>query len=364
MKTPVPHTAAMAVLLLLIFPVSMALGQTVSLTYEGGLSPQWLTPGKFAERPARITIRGLSGTVPLFGQEIPIAAQTSGQQMAVGLDCNGDGQMDKGEYRQVAPGGTASFDLELGKGKDRKKFAVHLTEVLVLSSPAGSIIQAVPRPAHAWKATVNGVTVHLVDDNFDGRITLDGQDAIVMGNGPAALPLKTHHQIGDKHFQLKISDDGAKLEAKPAEKPELGAVETPFNASGLGCLIVASDSGAYDLKASGAKGIPAGEYRLVYGVVTAGDKYGVLTPTKNTPAYAIAAGVVNRLRIGNPLRLEFRGKAAFDGNGATVTITPDVKLVGSGNEVYDLAAAGGMGKPKVVIGEGDRIVSVESMAFG
>lgn len=344
---------------------SMAQGQTVvNLTYEPDSLGQAITPARAGVVvPIEVRMAGASGTVSLFGQEIKIAGQM-GREPMFGLDCDGDGQISAGEYRPTASTkGTIGFAVQVGTDS-KKKYSLLLNDTrLTVKNNAVTSATAVCLANGCMKGVVNGQTIRLADENLDGRFTQDGKDSIIIGDNLVGMPLRKLHQIGGQHYQLDVAEDGTKVTLTAVEKPELGQVEVPIKA-GLACLIVSDGKDkVYDLKTAG-KGIPAGDYRLVYGALRNGGQFVIMKPSSGAVTYSIAAGQNNKIQIGEPLRVEFAARFTTGATNSTVMVSPPVTVLGTGNEVYDLAYASGVGRPTVVISEGERMLSSASMEFG
>jgi hypothetical protein len=195
-----------------------------------------------------------------------------------------------------------------------------------------------------------GTPIRVFDDNLDGVITQDGKDAIMVGRGGAAIPLMKFHQIGNRHCSLEVAKDGSTVTVTPVSSPALGIVETSFK-RGLKVLAMVDTQGnSYDLVASGRTGIPAGSYKLVYGVLSDGSAFTVIKPSDKCPVYEVQAGKINTLRIGAPLWVSFY--ASF--SKGNVTVSPAVNIYGAGNEEYTFDFSGGTGRPNVLILGGEQ----------
>ena len=218
---------------------------------------------------------------------------------------------------------------------------------------------AVP-PDGARKRVINGVVIRLRDDNLDGGIDQGGRDAIAMGKSLVGLPLSEVHQIGADHYKLSVSPDGSSVSFERLVGVELGVIKLR-NESAFKCMVVSDGEKAYDLKAGGAAGIPAGDYKLLYGVVGTGSSLITFLPSKTTPTYTIKAGNINTPKIGMPLRIDFI--ASFAGGKATVQ-PYGVRILGAGDELYQVQFGGKMGTPNISLKAGTRTLSSKNMEYG
>jgi hypothetical protein len=211
------------------------------------------------------------------------------------------------------------------------------------------------------QGTYDGTMLRLFDDNLDGTFTQDGKDAIMIGKSPVAIPLMKVHQIGNQFCQLEVASDGSQITVTPVSGLQLGVVETCFK-RGLKCLAMTDDQGnSIDLATSGRSGIPAGRYKLNYGVLADGPMVTIIKPTEACPVYDIQAGKVNVLRLGKPLWVSF---AASTSAAGTVTVSPRVKVYGAAGEEYSSDLSGGTGRPHVLMLDGKKVLQDVAMSYG
>ena len=147
----------------------------------------------------------------------------------------------------------------------------------------------------------------LFDDNMDGLYTQDGKDAIAIGGSAGAMPLRNHHQIGKNFYSLEVKSDGSEITFQREEDLDLGVADVPVAAALVRYFLLDDDAArrAYDLKVSGATGIPAGKYKLSMPVLAAGNRFVVAGPTAMSHTYAVLKDVMNILRFGGDIRLHF-----------------------------------------------------------
>jgi len=356
--------STLAVLLCAIAqPPVPAVGETIQLAYKtGSVASRVFTPAKskFGGKPFQI--RGEQGTLQVGGQAALFGVRYSQATKAFygALDTDGDGQLGPREYVKFDPTMSASYNIKLGEDD----YAVRLANVRISQRGVGGPVTGITGGYvinSCYMGTYAGLGVRLFDDNLDGQFTQDGKDAIAVGRSMFAIPLGKTHQIGKSHYDLEVSADGKQVTLTPVSGLELGVVEVAFR-RGMQCLALYSEDGdrSYDLAASAKTGIPAGSYRLTYGVLTAGKMSTVLKPTDKAPVYEIEAGKINTLRLGPPLMVGFHANFS---NGM-VTVSPNVQVFGSGGEEYSFDYSGGTGRPHVLMLEGKRQIMDKAMEYG
>lgn len=354
---------AVAAISLLLCPLqawSAEPGQT-KLTYEAG-NPvaRLLTPVKALTEGHPFQVQGAQGRISVAGTNVLVGAQHAGNDFAIGMDLDGSGAIDRKELAAVGKTRSVSFDLKIGASGDKKDYSIALTDLrFAVQGNAVAVFMGKALINCCRKGTVNGVEVRILDDNMDGKFTQDGLDAIAIGTSPAALPLRAVHQIGSKICRLEVAEDGSTLTATPLSDVKLGVVDSSYKTAALKCLILSGKEGAFDVAASGRTGIPAGEYKLAYGVLASGQEMVAMVPTTASPTYAIEADKLNTIRIGAPLKVQFA--AAYADN--KVTVSPAIQVVGAGGERYpmDFNASA---RPHVLFMNGESVLSDNAMEFG
>lgn len=320
-----------------------------------------VTPCRAMTGGSEMKIAGESGTIDICGSQVAVNVAMNPQAAFIGLDVNGNGKVDPNEMQKINHG-DAAFKLKIGE-KDKKEYAVVLKGVNIISKE--KVIEGATAryfTANCFKGTINGVTVRLIDDNLDGKITQDGSDAIVIGQSQYALPLLKQHTIGNAIYELKVADDGASLEFTK-QTAKLAQVEVPLLKSpGVGCVIVVDQANgrAFDLVTS-KSGIPAGSYKLSYGTIGQGKDQLQIRPTTASPTYELQEDMLNVLKMGPAFKVQFM--AGYNEAKNEVTVFPRVSVVGAGKEVYNVSLSG-LKPPQVTFTEGTKVVSREGMSFG
>jgi len=347
--------------------------EEIKLTYQaGGAASRLVSPSEVLSRGRGFSIPQSSGRLNVAGSQVPISASWHGSYSSVGMDCNGDGRITGREYLRLGTSRTASFPLKLTEGATQSDYSVTLTDLSVpIRSSAVASIFGRYHVNCCMTGTYKGTALRIIDDDMDGKFSQGGRDAIAIGRSLAAMPLRKVHRIGARICRLDVSEDGKTIDVAPQENVELGVVEVPIQASLLKCLIVEDASGgqAYDLCVDGRSGIPAGNYRLCYGVLQRGNETVTMVPTGSSRAggpglltYPIVAGKRNVLRIGEPVEVEFQ--VSLDEKEGKITVFPNVSVYGAGGERYDLSFSSGPGTPRVILMNGSSKLSEGPMPHG
>jgi len=319
-----------------------------------------VTPAKAVHGGKLFRITGASGPLAVGGSSVLFGVRYLQATNAFygAMDLNGNGKLDAREYVKFSTSRSATYNVKI----DGQAYAIRVADVRVGTRAGGGITMVYGGyiVLTYFQGNFAGTTVRLYDDNADGKLTQDGQDAISFGRSTFALPLGKVHQIGQHHWQLDVAADGLSITFAPAGELELGIVELPYR-RGLKVLALTDDQGrSYDLLTSGRTGIPAGSYHLRYGVLTAGKLMTVIAPTDACPAYDIQAGKINTLRLGKPIRVSFRATYT----GGNLRVSPQVQVFGAGGEEYSFDFSGGTGRPHVLLMAGSKLLQDIPMKYG
>lgn len=344
-------------------PAQDASPVTVELRYSSGAdAAAMITPAKALTGGKPFTINGASGSLSVAGSPVTFTVTWHEGQKAFygGMDADGDGKVAGREFVKFDNSMGATFRVRAGG----KTHVVRVANVYPYVRTTGGGGIASVKGGYAvcgyYRGVGAGDTIRLFDEDLDGKISQDGADAIMIGRSGAAIPLKTTHQVGGRHYTVSVAEDGSSITLTPLADSAVGIVKTNFR-RGLKVLALADKEGrCYDIVASGATGIPAGSYKLVYGVLTDGKGVAIIKPTDKCPTYEIQAGKINTLRIGAPLWVSFSASV----RGGNVSVYPGVKIYGAGYEEYSFDMSGGPGLPRILMLEGSTPLSNESMEFG
>ncbi|MBT3198461.1 MAG: hypothetical protein HN350_00960 [Phycisphaerales bacterium] len=302
--------------------------------------------------------------IKVAGKSVKTSAKVTGRNFYLGFDRNGDGKIAKSEWALIPSSGTMRIT---GKSGDIS-YSMTLTKMRVSynKKTVSCWGQAIIRSSMAGR--LHNIPVRILDDNMDGKFTQNksrfSSDAIMIGSSPSAIPLRKTHRIGKHIYQLTVAADGTSIDYKRVDDAKLGRVITKFSSSMLKSLVLVGSDSAYDIKTDGLAGIPAGDYKLAYGLIGRGSKKLSFKPSTLTPDYPITADMVNTLRIGPPARVDF--DASYRG-GKVQLSAYDVKVLGAGSEIYgpiDFTRKGNTKPPQIIILNGRKIASSSSMKYG
>jgi len=303
--------------------------------------------------------------IRVAGKTVKTSAKRVGTNFFLGFDRSGDGVISKAEWALIPRSNT----LLISGKSDGVSYSLALYDMRVNfnKKTVSCWGQAIIRSSMA--GTVDRVPVRLLDDNMDGKFTQTssartGGDAILIGSSSSAIPLRKIHRIGKNIYRLRVAEDGSSIDYERLDDTEMGLVKAVFPASSLKSLVLVGSDSAFDVKTDGLAGIPAGSYSLAYGTVGRSASSLSFKPGRTTPQYDIQAGMINTLRIGSPVRLEFgaslrAGKVGLSANA--------VSVVGSGSEVYgplDFTKGGNAKPPQVIMLNGRKVVSAKTMEYG
>ena len=340
-------------------------GQKVELRYQTGAEAlRAFTPAKALTggKPFRLS-SGASGTLDIAGTPVKMVVvwHKGMQAFLAGMDKNGDDEVEQREFVKLSDTLSGTFKVRAGGKTHIVRLADLRISVKNENDNSGSThVSGGYIVAGFYQGIYDGTLVSLFDDDLNGSISQDGNDSIMVGRSGAAIPLKTVHQIGSLHCSLEVAADGSSMTITPLKEVSLGIVETSFK-RGLKVLAIVDDQGkSYDLVTSGKSGIPAGSYKLAYGVLSSGSAFTVIKPTDKCPTYDIQAGKINRLLIGAPLWVSFSASV----QQANIRVSPIVKIYGAANEQYCFDFSGGTGRPHVLLIEGGTQLQDIPMSYG
>jgi len=306
-------------------------GQNAPITFAPALAMKG--------RPIRTDL-GAKGIVRIVGQDLAVEGAGKGKTRGIGLDCDGDGQIDRREWKTIPPSRCVRFTGKVGE----KEFTVDFFDTQVNTNPGTDkafSLWGLPVLRSGMTGKIDGVPISIFDNDGDGQFRggFYASDTILIGKSIVAMPLGTIHQIGEHRYKLKVAPDGTRIDYQQLPDVPCGTVQTRFPAKMVTALVLQGTEGTYD---AAAGPIPAGTYTFYYGVLG-----------KNTPIffrmddgrmpekYEIQADKINTLKLGPPLQIKVRGgqyKLPAGNqvqNMVTVSISEGNDLIsGCGGETY------------------------------
>jgi len=339
---------------------------TATLKYDSRGASRVQTPAMIMGHNRFSVGSSSSMGVKVAGKTVKTSVRILGKKFLLGFDRNGDGAISKAEWAVIPPTG----NMIISGKSDGDSYVLGLTKMRVTCNKMTVSCwgQAIIRSSMA--GSIDRIRVRILDDNMDGQFNQTPKvqsfgDAIQIGSSSSAMPLRAIHRIGKHIYRLKVASDGSSIDYERLEDVELGQVKATFPRNSLRSLIMVGKDSAFDIKTDGLAGIPGGTYRLAYGAVGRSAASGLtFKPSTATPNYDIQPQMMNTMRIGTPLRLDF----SADIRGGKVGLSAyNVKVMGSGSEVYgpiDFTRGGNAKPPTVTMLNGRRVVSSSSMKYG
>jgi hypothetical protein len=302
------------------------------------------------------------------GVQIQAAGWFGKTSLRIGLDADGDGIVGFKEYHQVGKDGSVILSV-LSEGKELNVRCTNVEMHYDKKKDEIILMRWRMQCLYSWIGVIDKTKIRIIDDNVDGKYSNDGRDAILIGDSKLAMPLRHYHKIGEHFYKLEIRAGGSAVKFQQIKFSEMGLVRSPLPDKNLLGLVLENGGGAFDIRACGKTGIPAGTYYLAYGVM--GDSKDPLPffRAMDMVKYEIQADKINMLRVGPPLQLVFG--TVFQEADKTKK-TPN--MVGIGSPQYVMGASGELygpisfpnarqekGRPAIMIVQGNKPLVKSSM---
>jgi len=338
---------------------------TIKLTYDSRGASRARTPA-WAAGYNRFSVGSSASRmgIKVGGTTVKTLARVSGKTVYLGFDRSGDGTISKAEWAPIPAAGTMLISGKAGG----KSYVIRLVDMVARFNKTSVTCWGQALIRSSMKGTLGRIPVRILDDNMDGKFSQKasgrGGDAILIGRSSAAIPLRAMHRIGKDLYRLKVAADGSSIDYERVADTAVGQVTAVFPANIMRALVLVGRDCAFDVRTDGVAGIPAGKYMLAYGVVSRSASTLTFRPGRATPQYDIKDGMINTLRIGKPVRLDF---AASYGKGKVGLSAGAVSIVGSGSEVYgplNFTQGGNIRPPTVTMLNGKRVASSSNMKYG
>jgi hypothetical protein len=304
-----------------------------------------------------------SGTLTICGKEFQAVVKPIGRGYAVGIDGDRSGEIERNEFSPLRQrGDSVSCKIKLTDNPGPPQHDLILSEIHFDQTSQGVIlnVRMQPKPAWCMQASVDRILVRLLDMNLDGEYRQDGSDAIVLGKSMCAVPLWRRHMLGADLVELQVSSDGSELITAKVTDVNLAKVTHHYPRNLIKALVLTDDSTqAFDLIQTGPDGIPPGDYKIAYALLSLGRDYAEMIAPGT--AYGIKPEVTNQLNLGAPFQLYFRGELGGTGK---IRIPPAFDILGMGGEEYRVVSQSRFGRPKLAFLVGGKPVQSASFDYG
>lgn len=212
----------------------------------------------------------------------------------------------------------------------------------------------------SMKGQVAGQTLHVFDQDGNGKYSDWGVDAIAIGNNKSASLLSKVVLMSGKLYHFDVTEDGREVSVAPfaGETGTLNAVGD-FESKGKLTSAVFQDGDTSFCVANFRKGvaIPVGTYRFVSGRVEKGSASVSIRPG-SMQKFAVLTGGETNVEWGADVSGEF----SFQQKDDKVTVQANFKFFGSaGEEYYDFQPRGK--GPKIIISDAERGLEIKEARF-
>ncbi|MEZ5976099.1 MAG: hypothetical protein R3E96_15035 [Planctomycetota bacterium] len=248
------------------------------------------------------------------------------------IDINGDHARDEGDVDVPIKGKltpirvdldiegvkhSMGFYIETGQEQDQyqglqSNLSGNDNNFGIYTTPGGSMV-----------GTVAGEPIRIIDEDCDGvyggavapflhvgltkGVTHPEFDSMIVGKGSVAQPFSRLSKLAGQWYELKPSADGASLEVGKVT-PTVGSVKLKFKGPKPNWLILQGTGNnadvLFDIAQSAEVEVPAGEYKLLAGMIAKGKKRQLQTvlilPGADTPTYTVQGGEATEINLGGP----------------------------------------------------------------
>jgi hypothetical protein len=259
--------------------------------------------------------------LPMKGKDGVLAR---GEEFAVEVDANGDGNFSKDE-RYKSNGSACVVNICYEDGT--------IAPYAVRFIKGGGASWGWQRSGY-WMAMVNKVPVAILDNNNNGIYDENGEDAVSVGLNGYATPLSAVINVGGTLQQLKVEANGKKIWVKEFEG-EVGKLDALSGHKSLGKLASAVfQNGQTWIDATSGKekamAVPTGSWELLGGAVMSATQSAMMRKGNMEPV-TVAKDETAKVDWGMGLKIDFD----FDVNGGTVNIQVEsVHVYGQKGEEY------------------------------
>ena len=292
----------------------------------------------------------------IYGSDVSIKVQKKGRSTVVQLDCDGSPVGKPRPYNKTRPIG---FNIS-GKLGEKTMTLPLILEKIFTSGSKG--IYAKKYPGWAMKGSFGRTVIYLIDANLDGQFDTSGKDYIAIGS-VNAIRFRKQTSIDGKFYNMSVTSDGSELTLLEVKPKNLCKVTTNKKLDRWGVLALSNSEGTYNIAAKNCDLIPAGEYKINYGLWGKGINKLYLVTNKNfNPQLDIRENNTNIINLGAPFSLGFT--ATISGNN--VTVNTNISIVGNYGENYYFRSSsrGRMAPPSIAVFADKKAVHSGKMGFG
>lgn len=301
-----------------------------------------------------------NSSTKIYGHDFSLKTQKKGRSLAVNLTSNDGSFKLKPKIYARKP---IAFNIPAKLGEKNVMLPLMMSNIFT-SGKGKSEVYARYYPGWAMAGKVGKTKIYLIDANVDTKFDTNGRDYIAIGSS-YAIKLCKQTVINGKLYEVSITSDGSELTLEDLKSEKLCkvALKAPKGLARWGVLSLSNNEGTYNIAAKNCNVLPAGTYKISYGIYGKGTNYLYLRRTQNfDPQLEIRAGNINTINIGAPFVLKFKATLT----GKTVKVDANISVAGCYGESYRYrSSVRGRGvPPSVAIYAGKKRVSTGKMGFG
>jgi hypothetical protein len=249
------------------------------------------------------------------------------------VDTDGDGKLDS-----EVKGQDGFLTLRTRGDKSATKYSVRIKNVGAAKWEWST--------GSSMTGKVDGVLVHVFDQDGNGRYDDFGIDALAVGSDKSGCLLSRVVQIKGKLHHLEITDDGVHVVTRPFEGPT-GTIDAVSEFKGKGKLSTAvfrsGDLAFQVISKRKSVTIPVGDYEFVSGRISKGSSHASLRRGRMANV-TVSEGGDTTVAWGADVKGEFN----FSQTGDQITVQPNFAIYGKAGEEYFDFVPRGKG-PKIVL---------------
>ena len=289
---------------------------------------------------------------PIYGTDVSIKTQRKGKKIVVRLNCEGSSGIKPKLYKSKP----LLFNISGTLGEKKTTLPLILDKIYIPRRSGNLCLKTYP--GWAMKGSFSKKIIYLIDANVDGQFNTSGQDYIAIGS-TSAIKLRKQTSINGKFYNISVTNDGSELTFEEVKPEKLCKVTLKKGFRGWQVLALSNAEGTYNIAAKKCAILPAGEYKVDYGLYGKNSLYldagGQFNPQLN-----IRENNANMINIGAPFSLSFTAKIL----NKKVTVNPLLSIVGCYGETYRFKSSRKPNRPAVAIFADKKMVNSGKMDFG